>query len=114
MSQSRVQSTTLTIASGQTNSNTLLAWQTYGGSAGIMLYSPSGLSESVKIQVSPDNGTTWFDLQDGDPLGNVSVPAAGTAQYHERLVLASAIRLVSAAGVAANRVFYVSFQNIYS
>jgi len=113
MSLSRVQTVSATIANGATNSGTLVAWQTYGGSAGIMIYSPSGLSETVKIQVSPDNGTTWFDLQDGSPAANVTVPAAGTAQYHERLVLATAIRFVAGTAVGAARTFNISFQNIY-
>lgn len=113
MSLSRVQKVDITILSGQTNSNTLLAWQSYGTSAGIIIHSPSGLVESVRIQVSPDNGTTWFDLQDGSPAANVTVPAAGAAQYHERLVLATAIRFVAGAAVAANRVFNLSYQAIY-
>lgn len=107
----RVLNVVLTIASGQTTSNELLAWRSYGQSAGMILYSPSTLPETVKIEVTP-NGTNWYNIQDGDPLADVTVPAAGKAMYFDRLVLAHGIRLVATGAVGADRVFRASFQEV--
>jgi hypothetical protein len=82
-----------------------------------MIYSPGTLPETVEIEVSPDNSSTptnWYQLQDGDPLADVVVPAAGKAQFYERLVLANHVRLVATGAVGAERVFPVTFQAIYS
>lgn len=113
MSTSRVQRVALTIPAGQTTSNPLLAWQSYGSSAGIMIHSPASLPETVRIQVSP-NGVNWNDLQDGSPLADVQVPAATKSLYYDRLVLAFAIRFVAAAAVGADRVFNITYQEIYN
>ena len=116
MSQSRVLKVSATIPNGSTTSNVISAWNTYGGSAGIMIYSPTTLPETVEIEVSPDISTTptnWYQVQDGDPLGDITVPAAGKAMYYERLVLANHIRFVAGAAVGADRVFNLTFQAIY-
>lgn len=112
MSSSRVQRVLLTIPSGQTTSNSILAWQTYGSAAGIMIHSPSTLPETVNIEVTP-NGTVWNDLQDGSPLADITVPAAGKSTYYDRLVLAFGLRLVATAAVGADRQFWITYQEIY-
>jgi len=114
MGQSRVQRVTLTIASGQTTSNSILSWQTYGSASGIMIHSPATLPETITLQVSPDNGTTWNDLQLGVPLANVLVPGPAKATYYNGIVLGTAIRLVAGAAVGGNRVFTITYQEIYN
>lgn len=116
MSLSRVHRVTMTIPSGSSVSNVLSAWNTFGGSAGLMIYSPASLPETVNIEVSPDTAnvpTSWFDIQDGDPVADLVVPGAGKALFFERLVLANHIRLVSTTNVGADRIFQVTFQAIY-
>ena len=112
MSQSRVNRVAATIQSGQTTSNVLLAWQTYGSAAGIIIHSPSTLPETVFIEVSPD-GINWNRLQDGSPLADVTVPSAGKSIYYDRLVLSFAVRLASSAAVAGNRTFNFTYQEVY-
>lgn len=113
MGLSRVNRVAVTIPNGTTTSNVLQAWNTYGGSAGIIIYSPATLPETVRIQVSPNN-VDWFDLQDGSPLADVTVPSGGKAIFYDRLVLSAAFRLVAGANVGGTRTFFVSFQAIYS
>jgi hypothetical protein len=82
-----------------------------------MIYSPATLPETVKIEVSADISSTptnWQNLQDGDPLADLVVPAAGKAQFYERLVLANHVRFVSTSSVGAARTFSVTFQAIYN
>jgi hypothetical protein len=117
MAQGRVVRIPVTIASGQTTSTILDAWNTYGSSAGIMVYSPTGLAETITMQVSPGpvNGTyTWHTLQEGSgTLTDLAVPAAGKATYYDRAVIANAIRLSSATAAAADRVFWATIQSLY-
>jgi len=118
MAQGRVNKTKLTIADGGTDSAVLEAPYSYGSSAGMMIYSPAGLSETVEVKVSPgkksDGTYDWFDLQDGSPLADVTVPAAGTSLYYDRAVLAGAIKLVATTALASgDRDFWVSWQEIY-
>ena len=49
----------------------------------------------------------------GSTPADVTVPAQGTALFYDRLVLSGAFRLVAGAAVGADRVFYVSRQEIY-
>ncbi len=117
MGLSRVNRVTVTIANGATASNVISSWNTYGGSAGIMIYSPATLPETVKIEVSADTSSTptnWRNLQDGAVLADLTVPAANKAQYYERLVLANHVRFVSTAAVGAERNFSITFQAIYN
>jgi len=44
----------------------------------------------------------------------VQVPAATKSLYYDRLVLAFAIRFVAAAAVGADRVFNITYQEIYN
>ncbi len=113
MGAARVNRATLTIANGGTTSNVLNAWNSYGSSAGMIIYSPATRPETVNFEVSSD-GITWHDLQDGDPLADVTVPAAGKALYYDRLVIAGQIRLVATSAVGGERVFKVSFQEVYN
>lgn len=112
MSTSRVQRIALTIPVGQTTSLPLLAWQSYGSSAGIIIHSPSTLPETVFIEVSPD-GINWNRLQDGSPLADVTVPSAGKSIYYDRLVLSFAVRLAASAAVGGNRTFNFTYQEVY-
>jgi hypothetical protein len=118
MALTRVIKTTLTILSGQTLSNVLNSWNTFGNSAGCIMYSPATLPETVKITISPTTNAvsgdgSFIQIQDGSPLADVTVPAAGKALYFDRLVLAGSIQLVAGTAVAADRVFPVTFQAIY-
>lgn len=79
--------------------------------------SPSGLAETVNIQVSwqelddSQSGTSWFNWFDGGPpTVQQTVPAAGNATPFPLLVTTRAIRLVATSAVAAERTFYLSFQ----
>ncbi len=118
MGLSRVHRVAVTIPSGQTVSNVVEAWNSYGGAAGIVMYSPATLPETVNVQVSPgfNTGDTpyWAVLQDGSTPADVTVPAAGKALFFDRLVLTGAFRLVATSAVGGNRVFFVSFMSIYS
>jgi len=115
---SRVIRFTLTIPSGQTSSNAAIGWMTYGGSSGVSIHSPAVLPETVNIQVSPlidaksstDSRLTWNNWFDGAPLAQQIVPAAGTTASYVTLVTVGAIRLTATAAVAADRVFYFTFQ----
>lgn len=113
MSKSRVLNVRLTIATGTTASNTLLAWNTYGNSAGCIIQSPVTLPETVNIQISGDGGTTWTNYQEGSPLADLTVPAAGKSAPFDRLVMATAVRLLATANVAADRIFNFNFVSLY-
>lgn len=118
MAQGRVIRLKVTIPSGATDSNIVQAWNTFGSSAGIILYSPSVLPETVKVKVSPgapsDQTAVFYQLQDGTPLVDVTVPSSGTAIYMDRLVLSGSFKLVSSVAVAADRDFFISFQSLYT
>lgn len=118
MAQGRVIRLKVTIPSNTTDSNIVQAWNTFGSSAGIIIYSPSVLPETVKVKVSPgapsDQTAVFFQLQDGSPLVDVTVPSAGTAIYMDRLVLSGSFKLVSSVVVAADRDFFISFQSLYT
>lgn len=115
---SRVIRYTLTIPSGQTNSNVAVGWMTYGGSAGLSIHSPAGLAETVNIQVSPlidavsetDPRLTWSNWFDGSPLTQQTVPPAGDAASYVTLVTNGAIRLQASGAVGGTRIFYLTFQ----
>lgn len=113
MGLSRVNNVSTTITSGTDTSPVLNAWNTYGGSSGIIIHSPSGLSETVNIEVSPD-GINWFTLVNESTLVDEVVPAAGKARFYERLVIAKAFRFKSTTNVGADRIFQITFQAIYS
>ena len=118
MAQGRVIRLKVTISAGSTDSSIVNAWNTYGSSAGLILYSPAVLPETVKVKVSPgapsDQSLVFYQLQDGSPLVDVTVPSGGTALYFDRLVLAGAFKLTAGVAVAVDRDFFISFQSLYN
>ncbi len=97
------------IASGQSSSPAYSS-ESYADAASMMLYSPAGLAESVKIQVhyrldalAADAG--WCDLTDYTGA-SVAAPAASQARWYPELCAAAAFKLVAASNVAADRTFY--------
>jgi hypothetical protein len=104
----------VTIASGATTSNIVTGWDIYGSSAGMWIFSPSGLAETVNMQVAhKDNATStddWYPYFDGGPPSvQQTTPLAGNAQPYVLLVCVAAIKLVATTTVAADRVFYITF-----
>lgn len=92
----------LTIANGQSNSDSLDFRRWRGNANQIAIYPPGTLTGTVKVQISQD-GTNWFDLQsDG---ADVTIPADGvvtiTSVHFEYL------RVQSDAAEGAERVFKV-------
>lgn len=111
---SRVLRFPMLIPEGKTESNILPAWQTYGSSAGMWIYSPSDLAETVDIQVTHDPEPTaaseWFNYFDGATPAQITVPAAGTAQAYVLLVCTAGLKLVADSPVVADRTIWLSFQ----
>lgn len=98
---------TLTIANGGTTSPTLDLIETRSKVvAGILIVSPGTLPETVNIQVTTDlsaSPVVWGTLQSGG--ADIALPAAKATQITE--TTAAAVRLVSTAPVAADRVFSI-------
>lgn len=95
----------ITIPNGTSVSNTVLAHSVYADADYITLYAPAGLvaGEAGVIQISNDDGVTWFTLNNN--VSDVSYPVASKAIEYVTFA-ASAFRLsVSVGNVAADRVF---------
>lgn len=112
---SRVIRFPVTIEEDETESNVVNAWETYGGAAGLTIFSPDALLETVNIEVhhkdtATNDDTGWVPWMDGDPLTAQEVPPAGTAQPFVTLVTVNAIRLVATGAVAADRTFWFTWQ----
>ncbi len=115
MANSRVSSFRLTIPSGESESNFAIGPYVYSDAAGLMIHSPDGLLETVKIEVSGEipsqtalaSSITWNEYQ-VEAGTDVTVPAAGKSAPYAELVLAGSLRLKSSTNVAADRVFIVT------
>lgn len=104
----------LTIPNGGTTSNAVFAAQHFGDASGIMIYTPSGISDTIRIQVTnavnETETPTWYDLQSGDTPADVATPAAGKAQVYDTLVLAGGFRLVASSAVTGDKTLYATKQ----
>ncbi len=102
---------TLTIASGQTQSQAYAVQSALGSLIDLLVFAPATLPETVRVQVAPiaaPQAADWKDLQVGVPGANMTI-AAGVAQMVPAGGMA-AIRLVSGVAVAADRVFTLNAQ----
>ena len=103
----------LVIPSGTNVSEIFNGVYVFHDANGIMLYSPTGLVESVYFEVNPNQLATssspnWCAYETFDPTGtsiNMFVPGAGKAQVYQEPVLAGSFRLKSSTNVGADRIF---------
>lgn len=95
----------LLIGIGETTSN-VYDETVLHDAVGFLLGSPSGLAETVSLQVSWDN-STWFTLYSRDTDEDQIVAPAGKAIYTELPRAAKYFRLLANVGVAAERTFLV-------
>lgn len=98
--------TNLVIAAAATESNALTAGELADAET-LTIFAPGTLPEAVRIQVSNTNSPAAADWRDLDEGGGDIVIGAGQARSVD-LVAFKAIRLLAAAGVAAERVFNVN------
>lgn len=86
------------IANGQVNSNTVLAALVFADCEAFSLFGGTiDGGKTYKIQLSNDEGVTWFDWSDGTAI--ITPPITGQASVYGNPI-ASAMRVVASAGVA--------------
>lgn len=95
----------LTIASGQQNSNWLIADEDYSDANCLTIATPTGAAETFKFQTSFDDGVTVVDIESSDGSGLESLPAAGQARQYFNLTGFPMLRIRSTIATAAERVF---------
>lgn len=103
----------LVIPSGSNVSEVFNGVYVFHDANGVMLYSPTGLTESIYFEVHQDQlaktgDAGWCAYETFDSTGtsiNMFVPGAGKAQVYQEPVLAGSFRLKSATNVGADRVF---------
>jgi hypothetical protein len=101
----------LVFANAGTNSNVFNGLHVYSDSRSIMIYSPTGLSDTVVLQVNPDEDATnassgWCGLTtDGTTV--LAVPAADKARTYD-ISMAGSFRLHCAAGASGALTFAVT------
>ncbi len=93
---------TLTIGSGQTESDVMDFTKWRGAVHGIAIAPPGTLTGDVKVQVSEDN-STWLDKQSGG--ADITVPADGHVSV--RVMDFKYLRLVSSSAEGADREFII-------
>jgi hypothetical protein len=96
----------ITIASGTQASASMAAVHFYSDAGAIVLASPTGLAETIRVQGSWDD-ITFFTIEDGD--GNaLTLPAATQARTYYDFGGYPYLRLFSTTNVAADRTFKAS------
>lgn len=89
----------LVIAAGAQYSN-VLGHTSLADAAGIIIYGEA-VDETCVLQVSFD-GTTFYNLQAGDPLADTPMPVQGDAVAYYDATMAAAIRAAKLAGNVTN------------